>query len=87
MTEKAADNGRVSLAQVIRGELVAHCMRFNDWRNDHKEEHKEMENRIGEIEKLVPALRAVMWVGAGLGVSIIGLLWSLLTGQVQLLFR
>jgi len=75
------------LAQVVRDELKAHIGRYNTWRNENKDEHKELEKRMGEIEKLVPAIRAVMWVGAALGLSIVGLIWSLVTGQVQLIFR
>ena len=82
-----AANGRISLSQVVRDELRAHVQRFTDWRHEHKEEHEKLCDRISEMEKLVPAIRAIMWVGAALGLSIIGLIWSLVTGQVQLIFR
>jgi len=41
---------------------------------------------VQEIEKLVPALRAITWVGAILGMSIIALIWALITGQAQVVF-
>lgn len=45
---------------------------------------EDHEKRMRDIEKLVPALRAVMWAGAALGISVVGLIWSLITGQVQI---
>ena len=83
----AVSNDRVSLSQVIRDRFNSQVARCMSWRKDHKDEHNKMDQRIGEMEKLVPAIRAIMWVGAALGLSIIGLIWSLVTGQVQLIFR
>ena len=56
---------------------------------NYKMMHEQMEDheiRMRDIEKLVPALRAVMWVGAALGVSVIGLIWAMITGQVSVVF-
>lgn len=39
---------------------------------------------IEEVKKLVPVMRMVMWVGAMFGVSIVALIWSLITGGVHL---
>ena len=47
---------------------------------------EDHEDRMREIEKLLPALRAVMWVGSALGLSVIGLIWAMITGQVTLIF-
>ncbi|MHC4749255.1 MAG: hypothetical protein ACYTFW_05210 [Planctomycetota bacterium] len=47
---------------------------------------EDHEKRMRDIEKLVPALRVVMWSGAALGFSIVGLIWSLITGQVHIHF-
>lgn len=44
------------------------------------------EGRLDAIEKLMPALRVVMWIGTALGLSVLALIWSLITGQVSLLF-
>jgi len=43
--------------------------------------------RMAAVERLLPALRAVMWIGAALGVSVMALIWSLITGQAQVIFR
>lgn len=43
--------------------------------------------RIKDIEKLMPILNAVLWVGTFLGVSIIALIWSLITGQATVVFK
>ena len=43
------------------------------------EDHKK-------IEKIWPAYQVVMWVSGILGVSIIALVWGLITGQVELTF-
>ncbi len=52
-----------------------------------KDQVKEHEKRVNELEKLVPAIRAIIWVGAALGLSIIGLIWALITGQAQIIFK
>ena len=44
------------------------------------------ETRLRTVEKLLPALRAVLWVGAGLGMSVIGFILALIIGQVQVIF-
>jgi len=45
------------------------------------------DERLKAVEKLAPAIRAMIWVGAALGASVIALIWSLITGQAQLIFR
>ena len=86
MSDGAA-NDRMSLAQVIREQFNGQVARCMVWRQDHKEVHEKMDKRITEMEKLVTPIKVIIWVGAGLGISIIGLVWSLITGQVQLIFR
>lgn len=81
------ENGRISLAQVVRDELHQFEGRWKEWRGAHWKEHEKLDERLMEMEKLVPAIRAIMWVGAALGVSIVGLIWALITGQVQLIFQ
>ena len=84
---ESGTNGRIPLSQVVRDNLNSHIARFNAWKVEHGKDHDKMEEKINEFEKLVPAIRATIWVGALLGVSIVGLIWSLVTGQVQLIFR
>lgn len=50
------------------------------------EKVKDHEQRIDAVEKLMPALRVVVWIGAALGASVLALIWSLITGQVQIAF-
>ena len=47
---------------------------------------KDHEERLDNVEKLMPALRVVIWIGAALGVSVLALIWSMITGQVVLVF-
>lgn len=44
------------------------------------------EHRLRSVEQLMPALRAVLWVGTMLGISIVGLVWAMIVGQVQITF-
>ena len=48
---------------------------------------EDHEDRIRELEKLAPAMRVVLWIAAVLGVSVIALLWALITGQAVLAFN
>ncbi len=45
------------------------------------------EDRIRELEKLAPAMRAVVWIAGILGVSVVTLIWALITGQAVLAFK
>jgi len=47
----------------------------------------KIEERLEEVEKVVPPVKFLMWVAAALGLSIIGLIWALLTGQAQVVFK
>ena len=44
----------------------------------------EHEARIKDVEKLMPALRIFVWAATVLGLSVIGMLWAILTGTVTL---
>jgi len=48
---------------------------------------KALEQRMTAIERLMPAIRAMMWVAAALGASVIALIWALITGQARVLFK
>ena len=50
---------------------------------DRVQDHEE---RLDNVEKLMPALRVVIWIGAALGGSVLVLIWSMITGQVQVVF-
>jgi hypothetical protein len=45
------------------------------------------EERIRTLEKLAPAMKVVIWIAGALGLSVIGLIWGLLTGQIALVFN
>lgn len=47
----------------------------------------DLQKRMRVVEALAPAIRLVMWVGAALGVSVVALIWALITGQAQVMFR
>jgi len=43
--------------------------------------------RVEAVERLMPVVKAMMWVGAILEASIIALVWALITGQAEMSFR
>jgi len=45
------------------------------------------EGRIRALEQLAPAMRVVVWIAGVLGVSVIALIWALITGQAVLAFK
>jgi len=45
------------------------------------------EDRIRSLEKLAPAMRLVVWIAGVLGVSVVTLIWALITGQAVLAFK
>ena len=59
----------------------------NGVRSDgHRTVIDDLDSRVDEIEKLMPTVRIVMWVGAILGASVVALIWSVITGQAQIVF-
>jgi hypothetical protein len=46
----------------------------------------DLTRRMKEVEKVMPALRLIMWVGAAIGASVIAFIWSLITGQASVTF-
>jgi hypothetical protein len=46
-----------------------------------------LETRIKNVEDMMPALRIFTWIAGALGLSIIGLIWSLITGAAHVYFR
>lgn len=45
-----------------------------------------LDRRIREIEKMAPVVRIMLWVGTAIGASIVGLIWSVITGQASIVF-
>lgn len=45
-----------------------------------------LDKRVRTIEQIAPAVKLIMWVGAAIGVSFIGLIWAVITGQAQIIF-
>ena len=43
--------------------------------------------RVAELEKLAPVMRGVLWFAGVLGVSVLALIWALITGQAVLAFQ
>ena len=50
------------------------------------EKVKDHEVRLDSVEKLMPAVRALIWIGGLFGISVIGLIWAIIIGQVQVIF-
>jgi len=48
---------------------------------------RDLDQRVKALEGLAPVLRAVMWIGVALGMSVMALIWALITGQAQVIFR
>ncbi len=79
-------NGETGTEKRVRAiETVCAAQRANyRTQSDTLEDH---EGRMRDIEKLLPALRAVMWAGSVLAGSVIVFIWSLITGHVEVMFR
>lgn len=45
-----------------------------------------LDRRIRELEKITPVVKAILWVFGAIGVSIVGLIWSLITDQASVIF-
>ncbi len=48
---------------------------------------QEIKLSVAALEKLAPTIKIVVWLGAVLGVSMVGLIWSLITGVATITFR
>ncbi len=84
-----------ALAQ-IRADLKAQEREFAALRDEHirrcaqadvhDEQIRKLRADMQAVEKLMPAVRGVLWVGGILGGLIAALIWGLITGQVSLNF-
>lgn len=45
-----------------------------------------LDRRLRGVEQIAPIVRVMLWVGAAIGASIIGLIWSLIVGQASIVF-
>jgi predicted transcriptional regulator len=45
------------------------------------------DDRIEAVEKMAPALRILSWVGTALAGSIIALIWAIITGRADVVFK
>lgn len=95
--EKRVDDGFTALGESLKG--VEHRLRtletseagcrgvqelkivaIEDQQKDHK-------SRLKEIEKWIPAVKVLVWIGGVLGVSVIGLIWGIITHAVEILVK
>lgn len=49
-------------------------------------QQREHGEDIEELKKLAPATKLMIWIGGALGISIIGLIWALITGTASIAF-
>ena len=45
-----------------------------------------LDRRLRSVEQITPVVRVMLWVGAAIGASIIGLIWSVIVGQASIVF-
>jgi len=76
-TIRAAQDKRI-LSDLVRAQETADAARDSIPDN--------LDERMTALEKLAPVTRAVLWVGGALGLSVIGLIWALITGQAAISF-
>lgn len=46
-----------------------------------------LKQRVINLERLAPAMKVVIWIGAALGLSVLALIWALITGQATLVMQ
>lgn len=58
---------------------------------DHGRKLEELEKDYKKLYEMITPLihtnKIVVWIGAVLGLSVLGLIWSIITGQVVLVFK
>ena len=95
--EKAMGDGFAKLEDLIgriddrlrnmeTGEAGAHGI-LNTKLTAMDAELKDHENRLDSIEKYIPAIRVMVWVSAAVGLSVIGLIWAVVTHAVTIVPR
>ena len=65
----------------------AHDITLVDHKKRIEELEKEYRKLLDMITPLIHTNKIVVWIGAVLGLSVLGLIWSIITGQVVLVFK
>jgi hypothetical protein len=69
-------------------DVKIHALEREDVKNDSVAKSvDDHETRIRELEKLAPSMKLVIWIAGVLGISVVGLIWTLITGQASILFK
>jgi hypothetical protein len=71
----------------LRIDYENRCKQIDSVRLSLKATDKRIDDVEREVGKITPVVRVVVWIGGGLGLSILALIWSLIIGQVQLVFK
>jgi hypothetical protein len=82
-------NGDMSTAEHRRLLLLAFQGLINLGEATNKKLDKLADNtdkRLQYLETFIPLNKAVLWVAGAFGVSVIALIWALITGQATLVF-
>jgi len=53
----------------------------------HEQEIKSLKDFIKDLQPVIMFYKVGIWMAGALGLSILGLIWSLITGQVSLVFK
>jgi hypothetical protein len=87
--DKFVEDLRNDLKEYIRlyGSQQSLCVARGIITTQLENKEKDLEVRMKRLEELYPAIKAIIWIGAGIGGSIIVLIWSLITGQAQIIFK
>jgi hypothetical protein len=86
LSEVQASNQRME-AKIDRMDCRIQELERSDVANDNVAKTvDDHEKRLRELEKLAPAMRLVIWIAGVFGVSIIALIWALITGQAIVQF-
>jgi hypothetical protein len=78
---------RESRIKAIERQVNANEATMPPWRADVNTSLDDHACRLKEIEKLMPWLKVFIWVSSALGISVIGLVWSIITGHASVVFR
>ena len=71
---------KLNTRDVLEGFLRTNRLIMAFFTGEYLEDHKK-------IEKIWPAYQIMMFVTSALGLSIIALIWSLITGRAELIFK
>lgn len=86
MRQRQAELDRVAVTATQEAKITAAHTRLDTHANDIKElkaAKDATDKRLGVLE---PAYRLMLFVGSALGISVIGLIWALITGTAKITF-